>query len=97
MKEEKNVSVFPCCISYPEGVIFQGDVTCVTCTGVLGDIGIYRGHTPFVSELRPGEVMVDLIGDERLKWEISVEVQALVEVLPDNVRVVLDRHIDKKN
>jgi F-type H+-transporting ATPase subunit epsilon len=43
----------------PARLLFSGDVTSVTIPGTEGDMGIYPGHAPVLSTLRPGVVSVD--------------------------------------
>ncbi len=43
----------------PARLLFSGDVASVTIPGTEGDMGIYPGHAPVLSTLRPGIVQVD--------------------------------------
>jgi F-type H+-transporting ATPase subunit epsilon len=43
----------------PARLLFSGDVTSVTLPGTEGDMGIFVGHAPVLSTLRPGVVTVD--------------------------------------
>jgi F-type H+-transporting ATPase subunit epsilon len=43
----------------PARLLFSGDVTSVTLPGTEGDMGIFAGHAPVLSTLRPGVVTVD--------------------------------------
>ena len=38
----------------PENVLFSGDVDQVDLPGSEGDMGIFAGHAPMVTTLRPG-------------------------------------------
>jgi F-type H+-transporting ATPase subunit epsilon len=42
----------------PAKLLFSGDVTSVTLPGTEGDMGIFAGHAPVLSTLRPGVVVV---------------------------------------
>ena len=42
----------------PARLLFSGDVTSVTLPGTEGDMGIFAGHAPVLSTLRPGVVVV---------------------------------------
>jgi F-type H+-transporting ATPase subunit epsilon len=48
----------------PDGVAYSEDVEMVTFTGVEGDLGILPGHTPLVTQLQPGEMIVLRSGRE---------------------------------
>ena len=50
----------------PDGVAYSEDVEMVTFTGVEGDLGILPGHTPLVTQLQPGEMIVLRSGREEL-------------------------------
>lgn len=43
----------------PARLLFSGDVESVTIPGTEGEMGIYAGHAPVLSTLRPGVVVVD--------------------------------------
>lgn len=42
----------------PERELFSGDVDQVDAPGAEGDFGVLAGHEPFMTTLRPGEVVV---------------------------------------
>ncbi|WP_158917336.1 ATP synthase F1 subunit epsilon [Caulobacter sp. S45] len=42
----------------PERELFAGDVDQVDAPGTEGDFGVLYGHAPFMTTLRPGEVIV---------------------------------------
>jgi F-type H+-transporting ATPase subunit epsilon len=42
----------------PARLLFSGEVTSVTLPGTEGDMGIFAGHAPVLSTLRPGVVVV---------------------------------------
>ena len=42
----------------PAKLLFSGDVTSVTLPGSEGEMGIFAGHAPLLSTLRPGFVTV---------------------------------------
>jgi F-type H+-transporting ATPase subunit epsilon len=43
----------------PARLLFSGDVESVSLPGTEGDMGIFAGHAPVLSTLRPGVVVVD--------------------------------------
>lgn len=42
----------------PERELFTGEVDQVDAPGAEGDFGVLAGHQPFMTTLRPGEVVV---------------------------------------
>ena len=42
----------------PAKLLFSGEVTSVTLPGTEGDMGIFAGHAPVLSTLRPGVVVI---------------------------------------
>jgi F-type H+-transporting ATPase subunit epsilon len=42
----------------PARLLFSGDVASVTIPGTEGEMGIYPGHAPVLSTLRPGVVVI---------------------------------------
>ena len=42
----------------PERELFAGDVDQVDAPGVDGDFGVFLGHEPFMTVLRPGRVTI---------------------------------------
>ena len=42
----------------PDGVAYSEDVDMVTFTAVEGELGILPGHTPIMTQLEPGEMIV---------------------------------------
>jgi F-type H+-transporting ATPase subunit epsilon len=42
----------------PARLLFSGDVASVTIPGTEGEMGIYPGHAPLLSTLKPGVVIV---------------------------------------
>lgn len=71
-----------------EKELYSGDgVVMLSATGSEGEIGILYGHTPFLSELRPGQV--------RLKFadkadEVIYVSGGFIEVQPDQTIILAD-------
>lgn len=42
----------------PDGVAYSEDIEMVTFTGIEGQLGILPGHTPLMTQLEPGEMIV---------------------------------------
>lgn len=70
-----------------ENEIFSGDAEMFFAPSADGDIGVYAGHTPLLSILRPGEVRIKLANGEDEAFYIS---GGLMEVQPDMVTVLSD-------
>jgi F-type H+-transporting ATPase subunit epsilon len=49
----------------PEKLLFSGDVTQVDVPGEEGDFGVFAGHAPFVTVLKPGVLTVYVDGGPR--------------------------------
>lgn len=70
-----------------EQEIFSGVAEMFFAPSAGGDIGVYAGHTPLLSILRPGEVRVTLVDGDDEAFYIS---GGLLEVQPDAVTVLSD-------
>ena len=73
----------------PQATIFSEDVTMVTLPASEGEMGVYPGHVPLITQLVPGEVIVNQDGKDRF---LAVG-EGLVEVARDRVSVVTDMAI----
>ncbi len=70
-----------------EKEIFNGDVTSIRVTGVEGELGIYAGHTPLLTSIKPGMVKYILEdGSEELIYVSG----GFLEVQPTIVTVLAD-------
>lgn len=71
----------------PEGQLFSGEASMVFAPAVNGDIGIAPRHAPLLTTLRPGEVRVQVQGEEEHVFYVgggALEIQPhLVSVLAD--------------
>jgi F-type H+-transporting ATPase subunit epsilon len=71
----------------PEGQLFSGEATMVFAPATNGDIGIAPRHAPLLTTLRPGEVRVQVQGEEEQVFYVgggALEIQPhLVSVLAD--------------
>lgn len=70
-----------------ERQIFSGPVESLMASGDLGDLGIFPGHAPLLTALRPGEIEAVLSGGERQVFYIS---GGILEVQPNAVTVLAD-------
>lgn len=80
-----------------EASIFSGRVANLSATGSLGELGIFPGHTPLLTSLKPGFVrMLKQNGEEEVFYISGgiLEVQpAIVTVLADTA--VRADHLDE--
>lgn len=76
-----------CDIVSAEEELFSGLIEFVSVTGSLGDLGVYPGHAPLLTELKPGPVELRKQGGEQDIFYVSggfFEVQAnKVTILAD--------------
>lgn len=76
-----------CDIVSAEQEIFKGQVAMLIATGILGDLGITPGHTPLLTELKPGPIrLVTAEGDE----EVFYVSGGFLEVQPNQVKILAD-------
>src|SRR5215204_5582214 len=70
----------------PEKIAFSGEAEQVDVPGAEGDFGVFAGHAPLISLLRPGVVTVHAGGEQtRL-----VVLGGLAEVGPDGLTLLAD-------
>ena len=70
----------------PEKIAFSGEADQVDVPGAEGDFGVFAGHAPLISLLRPGVVTV-YAGGEQTKL---VVLGGLAEVGPDGLTLLAD-------
>lgn len=70
-----------------ESEIFSGTVNAVFAPGIIGDVGIYPQHTPLVTRLKPGELKIEVEGEEDQFIYVS---GGMFEIQPDVVTVLSD-------
>ncbi len=73
-----------------EAEIYSGTVNAVFAPAIVGDVGIYPQHTPLVTRLKPGEVKIEIDGEEDQYIYVS---GGMLEVQPDVVTVLSDTAI----
>lgn len=70
-----------------EAQIFSGLVEMIVATGVLGELGIFPGHTPLITGVKPGFVRVVKQGGEEEVFYVS---GGLLEVQPNLATLLAD-------
>ncbi len=69
-----------------ERVVFSEDVDILVAPGILGQLGILHYHTPLMTTLEPGELLVRKSGEE-----ISMAISGgFIEVRSDRIIVLAD-------
>jgi F-type H+-transporting ATPase subunit epsilon len=76
-----------CDIVSAEESLFSGLVEMVVAAGVEGDLGIYPGHAPLLTRLKPGPVRVKKQNGEE---EIFFMTGGFLEVQPKIVTILAD-------
>ena len=71
----------------PLGRVFKGDITEATFPGSEGEFGVLDGHSPLVTNLRPGVITIKKPDGKK---EIIAINWGYVEVTPDHVNVLVD-------
>ncbi len=70
-----------------EESIFHGQVRAVFVTGSQGELGIYPGHTPLITTIKPGQVRTLKESGEEEVFYVS---GGLLEVQPQVINVLAD-------
>jgi len=70
----------------PEGTIYSEDVEMVTLPGIVGQMGIYPQHTPLMTQMVPGELIVRKDGRDLF----IATGEGLIEVAANRVAVLTD-------
>jgi len=73
-----------------EKELFSGTINAVFAPAQMGDVGIYPRHTPLVTGLRPGELKIEIEGEEDQYLYVS---GGILEVQPHVVTVLSDTAI----
>ena len=70
----------------PGGTVYSENVEMVTLPGVAGQMGIYPGHVPLITQMVPGEIIVRKDGRE-----LSIATgEGLIEVTAHRVAILTD-------
>jgi F-type H+-transporting ATPase subunit epsilon len=87
-------STIRCDIVSAEDEIFHGEVTMVVATGEMGELGIAPRHAPLITRLKPGKVVLTLVGGEKIDIAVS---GGILEVQPQVVTVLADTAVRAEN
>ena len=83
-------STVHCSIVSAELEIFSGMVEMVVASGTMGELGLFPGHTPLLSGVKPGPVRLRLEGGEE---EIFFASGGYIEVQPMSITILADTAI----
>ncbi|MEJ6590825.1 MAG: F0F1 ATP synthase subunit epsilon [SAR86 cluster bacterium] len=83
-------STVHCSIVSAELEIFSGMVEMVVASGTIGELGLFPGHTPLLSGVKPGPVRLRLEGGEE---EIFFASGGYIEVQPTSITILADTAI----
>ena len=83
-------STVHCSIVSAELEIFSGMVEMVVASGTIGELGLFPGHTPLLSGVKPGPVRLRLAGGEE---EIFFASGGYIEVQPMSITILADTAI----
>lgn len=76
-----------CEIVSAEEAIFSGTVKMVVAAGVMGDLGILPGHTPLLTQLKPGPIrLIKEDGEEDIFYCSG----GILEIQPSVVTILAD-------
>ncbi len=73
----------------PQAIVFSEDVHMVTLPVLEGEIGVYPHHVRVITQIVPGEVIVNRDGQDRF---LAVG-EGVVEITQDHVAIVTDMAI----
>jgi F-type H+-transporting ATPase subunit epsilon len=76
-----------CEIVSAEREMFTGTITKLTAVGTIGGLGIYPGHAPLLTGLRPGPVTLSMEDGEE---EIFFASGGFIEIQPGVITVLAD-------
>ena len=77
-----------------EKPVYSDKVKFLNVTGEEGELGIYPGHSPLLSILRPGEIRFIKPDDQEENYYIS---GGFLEVQPDHITILADTVLRAKD
>jgi F-type H+-transporting ATPase subunit epsilon len=73
-----------------ERAIWSGEAEFVVVPGSQGELGVHKGHTPLITYLKSGDVMVQVAEGERHHFYVS---GGVAEIQPTGVIVLSDTSV----
>ena len=82
-----------------EASIFSGEATFVALPGESGELGIYPGHTPLITRVKPGAVRIQRADKDAQKGgeEFVFVAGGILEIQPKSITVLADTAIRAKD
>jgi F-type H+-transporting ATPase subunit epsilon len=77
-----------------EGELFSGEAVLVIAPGTLGELGIAPRHAPLLTTLKPGNLRVQVMGQEEQVFYVG---GGVLEVQPNRVTVLADTAVRAKD
>jgi len=77
----------------PDATVYSEDVEMVTLQGVEGEMGIYPQHVRLMTQLMPGEMVVQKDGHD----DFLAVGEGLVEITNDRVAILTDMAVRAEN
>lgn len=74
----------------PERELYAGEVDQVDAPGAEGDFGVLQGHEPFMTTLRPGEVVVTSGSAKRV---FSIQ-GGFADVTPESFTILAENAVE---
>jgi F-type H+-transporting ATPase subunit epsilon len=76
-----------------EGKVGSHDVEFIIMPGIEGEMGVYAGHAPLMTQLKPGELVFVQDGQE----SVMAVGEGFVEVTQDAVSILTDMALEADN
>ena len=70
-----------------EQTVFSGEAKMLVVTGVMGELGIMPGHSPLLTEVKPGQIRITTVDETQELFYIS---GGMIEVQPYVVTIMAD-------
>ncbi len=77
----------------PEGRTLAEDVEFVTVPAMEGEMGVFPGHVPLLTQIAPGEAVARIRGRDQF-FAVG---DGFVEITPDHVSILTDMAISAEN
>lgn len=76
----------------PETIAYSGEAEFVLMPAELGEMGVYPMHTPLITRINPGELVVTHKG-ERIYMAVG---EGFAEITQTNIRILADMAIEER-